>query len=142
MFDKTEFYHGAAILRVIQDLRSFSIKKKENLGYIVNERIFIFLKFSTRGRSPWGFTFDQEDVDRCVNMENEYSLVALGLICGGDGICTLRWNEAKFLLAGKPGRIAASRNYNKSYSVRGSAGKLKKKISSKRWPSLIFEKND
>ncbi len=139
MLDKFEYYHGAAIVRILEDERCHSIQRRELLGYVVNQEVFIFLKYTTRSRSPWGFTFDQEDVDRCVRMSSEYKRVVIGMVCGGDGIFALDWDEAKNLLAEKPGRISGARKHNHSYSVWGTAGELKNKIAINRWPSLVFE---
>jgi hypothetical protein len=54
----------------------------------------------------------------------------------------LDWKEAKGLLDDKPGRIAAGREHNHSYSVWGSAGELKRKIPVKRWPALALDQSD
>jgi len=139
MLDKSEYYHGAAIIRLLEDERCRAVRKRELLGYIVNEDIFVLLKYTTKARSPWGFTFDQEDVDRCHRMMNEYRKLILGFVCGGDGVCALNWQEANELLNGKPGRIATGRKHNRSYSVWGTAGELKRKVPVGRWPSIMFE---
>lgn len=139
MLDKSEYYHGAAIIRLLADERCKTIRKRGLLGYVVNDNVFIFIKYTTKGRSPWGFTFDQEDVDRCFKMLNDYGRLILGLVCGGDGICALDWGEVKELLDGKPGRIAVARKHNHSYSVWGTAGELKRKVAVGRWPLLTFE---
>ena len=142
MLDKSEYYHGAALVRLMEDKRCHALKRREFLGYVANNEIFVFLKYTTKGRSPWGFTFDQEDVDRCFKMTTEYKNLVLGLICGGDGVCTVDWHEAKELLGGKPGRIVAARKHNHSYSVWGTVGELKRKVSVNRWPSLVFESSE
>ena len=142
MLDKSDYYHGAAIIRLMDDGRCWSVRKLQQLGYIVNDEVFIFLKYTTKSRTPWGFTFDQEDVERCLKMATEYHNVILGFICGGDGVCALHWCEAKELLGGKAGRIAAGRKHNHSYSVWGTCGELKQKIPVGRWLSLAFESNN
>ena len=78
MLDKFEYYHGAALVRLMEDERCRAVKKRGLLGYVVNDETFVFLKYTTRTRSPWGFAFDQEDVDRCFKMEQEYKNVVLG----------------------------------------------------------------
>ena len=142
MLDKAEYYHGAAVIRLLEDSRGRSIRKLGALGYVANEEVFLFLKYTTKYRSPWGFTFDEEDVERCLRMEREYKKVVLGLVCGGDGICALDWAEGRQLLGIKSGRIVAARKHNHSYSVWGTAGELKRKIAVGRWPSLVFETQD
>ena len=139
MLDKSAYYHGAAIVRLIDDERCRSIRKRGHLGYIVNDRTFLFLKYTTGARSPWGFTFDQEDVDRCAKMAEEYDDLYIGLICGGDGICALYWHEVIILLGTTAGHISARRKHNHSYSLRGTEGTLTRKVPQNRWPSLLFE---
>ena len=139
MLDKSEFYHGAAIIRLLENSKCKAIRKREFLGYVVNESIFVFIKYTTKARTPWGFTFDQEDIDRCYRMAEKHSKLYLALVCGGDGVCALTWREAEHLLDGKPGRISAGRRHNESYAVKGSEAKLKGKVSVNRWPKLLFE---
>lgn len=141
MLDKTEYYHGAAVVRLLEDARCRGVRKREFLGYVVNNETFALLKYTTKARSPWGFTFDQEDIDRCARMTGEYKRVVVGLICGGDGVCALTWGEITQLLGRKPGRIAAGRKHNCSYAVWGTAGELKQKVPVGRWPALAFEKS-
>lgn len=142
MLDQTDYYHGAAVIRLLEDQRCNAVRKRNNLGYVVNGENFIFLKYTTKVRTPWGFTFDQEDIERGFRMLKEYKRVVLGLICGGDGICALDWTEVEKLLDRKPGRISAGRKHNQSYAVWGTAGELKGKISLRRWPQLLFESNN
>jgi hypothetical protein len=40
MIDKQEFYHGAAILRVVEDSRCQSVNR-HNGGFIVNDQAFV-----------------------------------------------------------------------------------------------------
>jgi len=139
MLDKSEYYHGAAIIRLMGDARCLAVKKRGFLGYVVNDEIFVFLKYTTKARSPWGFSFNKEDVDHLFTIEQEYKSVVLGLVCGGDGVCALHWSEAKELLGGKPGRIATGRKHNQCYAVWGTKGTWKRKIPLGRWPLLLFE---
>ena len=139
MLDKANYYHGAAIARLLEDENSFSVRKKGLLGYVVNEKVFVFLKYTTKARTPWRFTFDQEDVDRCFSMSLNHEAVISGLICGGDGVCALKWQEVKLLLDGKPGWICIKRNHNERYGVTGSADELDRKVAVGRWPTLISE---
>lgn len=63
MLDKSAYYHGAAVIPILEDARCSSIRKRESLGYVVNNDIFLFIKYTTKARPPWRFTFDQEDID-------------------------------------------------------------------------------
>jgi hypothetical protein len=89
MLDKSEYYHGAALVRLMEDKRCTALRKLGFLGYVANDYTFIFLKYTTKGRSPWGFTFDEEDINRCLQMKEVHQRIILGLICDGDDICTV-----------------------------------------------------
>ena len=138
MLDKAQYYHGAAIMALLEH-NQFSVKKMGTLGYVVNDKVFAFLKYTTKNKTPWQFSFDQEDVDRCVKMASSHKALVVGLVCGGDGICALTWDEVKMLLNSKPGRISTKRKHNESYGVVGSQGELKRKIAVGRWPTLVSE---
>lgn len=139
MLDKSAYYHGAAVIPILEDDRCRSIRKRGSLGYVVNDDAFLFLKYTTKARSPWRFTFDRDDIERCVKMSDEYRQVVFGFVCGGDGVCAIDLNQGRELLGMKAGWIAAARKHNHSYEVWGAEGSLKRKVSLKRWPSLIFE---
>lgn len=138
MIDKLHYYHGAAIVSLLEN-ENFSVSRKGLLGYVVNNKVFIFVKYTTKSRSPWRFSFDQEDIDRCSKMAAEYNSVVIGLVCGGDGICAINWSEAQMLLGVKPGWISTKRKHNESYGVAGSASKFKGKIPIGRWISINSE---
>ena len=115
MLDKSAYYHGAALTLVLEDRRCNSIRMREHVGYVANDDIFLFIKYTTKVQPPWRFAFDQEDVDRCAQMQGEYRRVVLGLVCGGDGVCGLDWDRDRSLLDGKPGWIATARKHNQRY---------------------------
>lgn len=139
MLDKSAYYHGAAVIPILEDARCLSIRKLGTLGYAVNDDKFLFIKYTTKEKSPWRFTFDKEDIGRCANMTKDYrGGVILGFVCGSDGVCAIDWTQGQELLGEKPGWVAASRKHNHSYTVWGANGELRRKISLGRWPELIF----
>lgn len=137
MIDKQAFYHGAAIIRLFEDLRCESVARHA-IGYLVNESIFVFLKYSTKSRSPWRFSFSLDEIRRLSHMQPLHNTV-VALVCGGDGICAITWTEAEASLGNNAGWISAKRNFNESYGVAGSVGSLKRKVPLQRWPLLVFE---
>jgi hypothetical protein len=138
MIEKLEFYHGAALVRVIEDPRCESITKHA-CGYRVNNNRLLAIKYSTKAHSPWGFTFSSDDILRFNAAKAEFGECLLALVCGGDGICALSWAPTATLLADSPGRIAAKRGFAGCYAVSGPAGELKSKVAMNRWPAIIFE---
>jgi hypothetical protein len=141
MIEKLEFYHGAALVRVIEDPRCETIAKHA-CGYRVNNNRILAIKYSTKAHSPWGFTFSGEDISRFNAANAEFGDCLIALVCGGDGICALSWGHTAALLAESPGRIAAKRGFAGCYAVSGPAGELKGKVAMNRWPSIIFDRED
>jgi hypothetical protein len=141
MIEKLEFYHGAALVRVIEDPRCETIVKHA-WGYRVNKDRILAIKYSTKARSPWAFTFSGEDVSRFEAASAEFGECAIALVCGGDGICALSWPMCASLLGGSPGRIAAKRGFAGCYAVSGPAGELKGKVAMNRWPAILFEREE
>ena len=138
MLDKSAYYHGAAIIPILEDPRCRSIRKMGSLGYLVSDAAFLIIKYTTKERSPWRFAFDQEDVQRGAVMAEKYGRLVYGLVCGSDGVCAIDWLQGRLLLGAKPGWIAASRKHNHSYTVWGQQGELKRKVPLGNWPNLVF----
>lgn len=138
MMDKAQYYHGAAVVSLLEQ-EDFFVKKLGLLGYVINESVFVFLKYTTKAKTPWRFSFDQEDVDRCLKMASQYQGLIVGLVCGGDGVCGLKWDEARILLGDKLGWVSVQRRHNESYGVDGSCAELEKKIPVGRWSNLPSE---
>jgi hypothetical protein len=138
MIDKQEFYHGAAMLRVVGDARCESVSKSDG-GFLVNNQAFVYLKYRTKNRTPWTFQFASEEIAQLNASDVRFPKTVIGFICGGDGICGLRWSPVRSLLANQPGSISCGRRFNEQYGVSGPSGALKGKVSLQQWPGVIFE---
>jgi hypothetical protein len=138
MLEKQEFYWGAAIARLLDDAKCTNLCKVEQ-GYLVNSALFFLLKYTTKSRSPWRFTFGEDEIARLANVSSRYKRVVTGLICGGDGVCAISWDQLEKLLGGRPGWISARRKFHERYGVAGPAGELDRKISISDWPALLFQ---
>lgn len=139
MIDKEEFYRGAALALLLEDFRCKSVRRLGKGGYVVGDTFFQ-IRFTTKARSPWGFTITESDIERFEVGRHEASTQMLVLVCGGDGICVLRSDEVSKLLGDKPGSVSARRKHNTQYEVRGSSERLNYKIPRNRWPTIVFEK--
>lgn len=137
MINRQEFYHGVAIIRLLEDERCRRIRKHD-FGYVVNDEVFLFPKYSTKSRSPWRFGFSDDEVKRLNFMASQYRKIIVPLICGGDGICAITWRDASDILGNNVGWISARRNFNEQYGVTGLAGKLRGKVSLNEWPVIAF----
>lgn len=134
MIDKQDFYHGTVLSRLIEDRRCRYISKKDDL-YIVNNTSYIYLKYSTKSRSPWTFTFKRIEIEKIERISDR---ITIALICGGDGICAIRLSELKRIFNNNVGCISVKRNFHKQYGVSGPIDKLDDKISLSRINELVF----
>lgn len=141
MIEKLEFYHGAAIVQLIEDDRCKSVGKNE-YGYVVNGTRSVVIKYTTKAQSPWRFTVSDDDIARHDLAARKFEICVLALVCGGDGVCSVEWKIARELLGGSPGWLAAKRRFNGCYGVNGSAGSLKNKIPVNQWPEIVFAQGE
>ena len=134
---KQEFYEGAALHRLVRGGAVTSIRYKQPFFHM-NERLRILLKYSTRGRSPWGFSFTPDE--QALLEEASADLpAAIGLICGADGIAAISYEEYRSIAVLKPTaiHIACYRDHGKHYKVSGPDGKLAEKVPPSRWQRLL-----
>src|ERR1022692_3851343 len=110
MIEKLEFYHGAALVRLIEGPRCATIGKHV-YGYCANGDRIIAIKYSTKAHSPWGFTVSEDDTARFNAAEDEFGNCVLAFVCGGDGVCALPWTDVASLLGNAPGWISAKRGF-------------------------------
>jgi hypothetical protein len=141
MIEQLEFYHGAALVRLIEDPRCEAIVKHV-YGFRVNQQLLVAIKYSTKARSPWRFNFSHDDINRLQESMKEFRGCSIALVCGGDGICALSWTTVSDLLGGASGWISAKRAHGGCYGVGGPEGTLKRKVAMNRWPGLVFESED
>ena len=141
MIDQTDFYHGAALATAFNDPRCVDIARWSP-GYLVNDAVWALLKYTTKSGTPWQFTFTAEDIARLQHCPDEAERVVMGLVCGGDGICTVSAETALLLLEDAPGAIGVRRKFHGWYGVSGPAGKLVKKVAPRRWPQILFQSEE
>jgi len=138
MLDKQEFYHGAAIIQIFEDPRYERLRKHE-YGYLINDSVLVFLKYSTKSRSPWRFSFTQAEVMRLSSIMSSGWKVVVALVCGGDGVCALQWGTVEQVLGKDAGWVSVRRKFNESYGVSGPHGELQKKVQLQQWPAIVFD---
>jgi hypothetical protein len=138
MIDRLEFYHGAAIIKVIEDSRCQSIGKSQ-WGYVVNNDKLAFIKYSTKAHSPWRFTMTPDDLRRLALGAAQFQKCVIGFVCGGDGVCPVEWSALKELISTAPSWVSTTRRFNGWYSLAGQRGTLERKVALNEWPAILFE---
>jgi hypothetical protein len=144
MIKEFEFFHGVVFTKLIHSsIGTVSITRyptEGNSSYIINEKIGLYVKYSAKRMSPWRFSMQKEHQDELLSMKNQLMEVFLLLVCGKDGIVTLSFEEVKQILNDAHGDvewISASRNPRKEYTIKGSDGKLSRKVGKTDFPSKI-----
>jgi hypothetical protein len=111
-------------------------------GFLVNNIVYFELKHCTSGKSRWSFSVTTKDLERMSRYSQQAYPVFLGLVCGGDGVCTLPLSDILSVTGPHGGWVAAVRPYGKSYAVSGSAGRLTRKVPRSDWPRLLLEEKN
>jgi hypothetical protein len=134
---KQAFYEGAALHLVARTGDVISIRYEAPF-FRLNDRVLAMLKYSTKSRSPWGFTFTADEQVILGEKSSENNVV-LGLICGGDGVVALTYREyLKIASVTKSTiHIACYRRHGERYEINGPAGILDGKVPPSRWQRIL-----
>ena len=120
------FNEGLEIRRIIDDKSGF---------YLINGKLPILCKYSTKRTNPWAFTIKNEILKEYLSLIQQYKECFIILICGRDGVISLEYTDARqlinFNLIEEQKRISATRKLGEMYSISGSDGEMKNKISQK-----------
>ncbi len=145
MIKEYEKFHGTVFTRLLHGsgvkVAIGNYPSKGNSSYIVDGKIGLYIKHSTKRMSPWSFTFQKVHQDEILEMKNKYGEVYTALVCHDDGIVCLNFEELKMVLDDTHGEaewIRISRRPRQKYTVNGSDGKLKFKIGENEFPKKVF----
>ena len=134
---KQEFYEGAA-LHLLAREGGINNLRYEVPFFVLNNGLFVLLKYSTRGRSPWGFTFTPDE-QTLLRTRASRSSVVIGLICGSDGVAAFSYDTYRTVASPRKAavHIACYREHGKHYEVSGPDGPLDEKIAPSVWRQLL-----
>jgi hypothetical protein len=134
---KQEFYEGAALYLLARGGKVTALTYDAPF-FTINNELAVCLKYNTRGRSPWGFTFTPDE-QRLLRTRAKSSELIIGLICGSDGIAAITFDDYRGIAGRRRSsiHIACYRKHGKHYSVHGPAGELSRKIAPSIWQRLL-----
>ena len=134
---KQQFYEGAA-LHVLARTGGVMSIRYEAPFFLLNDQLLVFLKYSTRGRSPWGFTFTSDEQVLLQGKASEFQTV-IGLICGADGVAAFTYDDYRSVAAPRKSavHIACYREHGEHYEVNGPDGRLDGKVSPSSWQRIL-----
>lgn len=134
---KQEFYEGAALHLLARSGRVSSIQYDAPF-FLINNRLLVLLKYSTKGRSPWGFTFMPDEQLLLQERAPGFKIV-LGLVCGADGVTALDYDAYLTVAALRKSavHIACYRQHGEHYQVNGPDGSLSRKVAPSNWQKIL-----
>lgn len=134
---KQEFYEGAALHLLARTGGITGIRHVAPF-FLLNNQLSVYLKYSTKGRSPWGFTFMPDEQALLQNRASELEIV-IGLICGADGVAAFTYDD--YLSVATPRKsaihIACYRQHGEHYKVKGPDGALAGKVAPSTWQRIL-----
>ena len=134
---KQEFYEGAALHLLARNGGIKNIRYEAPL-FIVNDHVLLLLKYSTKGRSPWNFTFTTDEQTLLQNKASKCKIV-IGLVCGADGVASFTYDAYKRVAAPRNSaiHIACYRQHGEYYEVNGPDGALDGKVAPSNWQKIL-----
>jgi hypothetical protein len=134
---KQEFYEGAA-LHLLARTGGITSIRYESPFFVLNGQLLTLIKYSTRGRSPWGFTFTPDEQATLRERATDLRTV-IALVCGEDGIAAFSYEA--YLTIAPPGpaafHVSCYRQLGEYYEVNGPVGKLREKVSPSNWRRVL-----
>ena len=134
---KQEIYEGAALHQLAR-AGGISSLRYDPPFFLLNGGVVVRLKYSTKGRSPWGFTFMPDEQSRMKEWADKSPLV-IGLICGADGIAAINYDVYRDLAAPRKSAVHLScyRLHGQHYGISGPDGELDRKIAPSLWQRIL-----
>lgn len=139
---KQEFYEGAALHLLARAGRITSIRYEAPF-FLLNGHLSILLKYSTRGRSPWGFTFTTDE-QAILKVAACKSRIVIGLVCGADGVAAFQYDDYLSIAAhgGSAVHVSCYRQRGEYYEVNGPDACLGRKVAPSDWRRILEPRGD
>jgi len=145
MLDEYEFYQGV-VLRQLAVEADYSISFRPFVregrinAFVVNGRVGVYVKHSSKRMSPWRFTFTIEQASDLLDLEQKFPDSFIVFVCGTDGLVTLSCADLHTIVSfhdSENAWVSISRPPRTQYELDGNRGELGYKVA--RGVSLIPE---
>lgn len=131
MINELERYQGVVLRKlIVRAGRPINLGVANEAGRVdcfSIERTAFQIKYSTKRLSPWQFSFTAEQIFEIATLVRSYGTAWIVLVCGIDGIVSLRAREFLSITEPRPGGVCSiriSRSKNAMYRVSGNAREL------------------
>lgn len=134
---KQEFYEGAALHLLARSGRIARLTYQPPF-FVLNNDYLVLLKYCTKVRSPWGFTFTPDEQASLKQRGADYTTY-IGLICGADGIAAVPYDQYRIIAAFRTSALHVScfRKHREHYEVNGPDGSLERKVAPSDWQKIL-----
>lgn len=134
---KQDYYEGAALAALLRSEREVCIRFKAPF-FVLNHTRHVYLKYSTKGRSPWQFTF-APDEQSLLRETGSTATVTLALVCGSDGVAALELVNFERICATRHSSITVScyRQHRENYRIRGPDGWHAGTVAPSAWTRVL-----
>ena len=136
-----DIFHGPGLVQVVEhpSFKALNRASAKYGHYLINTDRHVFAKYSSRKKSPWQFTFQQDDL---TNIQGQSGAVFVMLSCGHETICALTKAELEEIIdldSSAQQSVTIEVPSGGSCHVRGNLGKLSKAIPHNQFPKKLFE---
>jgi hypothetical protein len=145
LIGELERYHGVALVRLVRGAASHGqtpmLASRGRSAYVVNDRVGLYMKYSTNRLSPWAFSFSRSHQQELEALASEYETAFLVLVCGQDGVACLTRTELARILNDDYQNVEwvkASRRARQKYLITGSDNRHGFKVADSEFPSKVF----
>lgn len=137
MLDDYEFYQGAVLRQLIVEsdfstsFRPFIREGRIN-AFVINGRVGVYVKHSSKRMSPWRFTFTIEQAADLLDLEQKHPDSFMVFVCGTDGLVTLSFTDLHSIVGfqlSENAWVSIARPPRNQYEVAGNKAELKYKVS-------------
>lgn len=144
-----EIYHGIALARLCRWSKEQPVALRAHASarsaYVVDERIALYVKYSTKRMTPWQFSFADVHQREISDLRGELDEVFVILVCGFDGVACLSGAQYGRLLDDefRPMEwIKAVRKSREKYTLTGSDSLASFKVADSDYPARIYRSLD
>jgi len=149
MIRQVEYYHGVALARLIRTDSAAAIAIRTHPAsrstYVLDERVALYVKYSTNRLSPWPFGFNVQHQSEIAELRAEFEHVFVALVCGLDGIACLDGAEYQRVLDDDPQAgewIKVARAARQKYRITGSDDRTVYRVGNNEYPGKVYAAAD
>ena len=128
-------YLGSVLSHVVDNWGgSVAIQRASDGGagfYVLNDKVPMFIKYTTKRHSPWSFTFSRSHQLQQQAYYDQFGECLIVFVCGRDGIVALPHNDFRNVLDQNfetQESVTIRRRHATMYQISGRDGKLRHKV--------------